>query len=317
MESEMQADILCLSESCGITTILVINYPKLDPASAGGYIYQRKAGTDERSTHTLATNDTLRTLWSSPSGDVWTSSTLGRVWTTADVPWEIDDAGDGLDFDVPEGKLNWRYIQLPRQERDGGVPNTQEIWGTSSDNVFVGSFSGIIYHWNGKIWSQHDWGLGGAIGRFAGTSPKNVYACGYNSSILHFDGNKWQILCDPDSTLKNEIFTGITFGKNGDPFICSMSGRLLQGTKNVFSVVGQYRTPFIDMLKIGDRLLFAATDHGVLELRDGKLETLRQDIIPWSMAKGDNRVYFTETPVGKTVYSEFDVTNDTWRQLNF
>jgi hypothetical protein len=318
-EEQPQADVLAVTEARGITTILVINYFPTDPAGAGGYIYQRRAGTDERSTHVLSTNDTLRTLWASPDGHLWTSSTTGRVWTTANVPWTNVDASDGLDFEVPEGNLVWRYVALPKQERDGATPNTQEIWGTSDDNVFVGSFDGVVYRWDGRTWSQHDTGLGGAVGRFGGLRPDDVYACGYRSTILHFDGRHWRAVGDPDGAGTDDILTGIAFTDKGEALICGKSrgGRLLRGNGNGFAVVGRYGAPFIGMANMQGRLIFSAGKRGVLELKGQALVTLRDDLIAWSVAVGDGRLYFTETPPGQTVYSVLDLGSGTWRRLPF
>lgn len=317
-DEEMQTDVLAVSEALGVTTILVINYPPSDPASSGGYLYQRQAGTADRSTQILATNDTLRSLWSSPSGSVWCASTLGRVWTTADVPW-TNAASDIIDFEVPDGDHVWRYLALPRQERDAAVPNCQEIWGTSDDNVFVGSFGGVVYRWDGTIWSQYDAGLGGAIGRFGGIRADDVYACGYRSSILHFDGRRWHVIADPDGPGIDDILTGIAISEQGDALICGQSrgGRVLGGSASGMSVVGRYGAPFIGMVEIDGRLIFAAGQGGVLEWQGAKLVTLRDDILPWSVSKGEGRLYFTETPSGLSVYSEFDLTTGAWRRLDF
>jgi hypothetical protein len=315
---EMQTDVLAVSEAHGVTTILVINYPPSDPASSGGYVYQRQAGTADRSTQILATNDTLRSLWSSPSGSVWCASTLGRVWTTADVPWTNVDS-DIIDFEVPESDHVWRYLALPRQERDDAAPNCQEIWGTSDDNVFVGSFGGVVYRWDGSTWTQHDAGLGGAIGRFGGIRADDVYACGYKSSILHFDGRGWRVIADPDGPGIDDILTGIAVTQQGDALICGQSrgGRVLAGNASGMSVVGRYGAPFIGMVEVDGRLIFAAGQSGVIEWQTGKVVTLRDDILPWSVSKGEGRLYFTETPTGLSVYSEFDLVTGTWRRLDF
>ena len=317
-DEEMQTDVLAVSEARALTTILAINYPRSDPASSGGYVYQRPAGTADRSTQILATNDTLRSLWTSQSGDVWCASTLGRVWTTADVPWTNAES-DIIHFEVPESDHVWRYIALPRQERDLAPPNCQEIWGTSSDNVFVGSFGGVVYRWDGTRWTQQDTGLGGAIGRFGGPRADDVYACGYKSSILHFDGSRWGVIADPDGPGIDDILTGIAVTEQGNVLICGQSrgGRVLRGNTGGMAVVGRYGAPFIGMVEVDGRLIFAAGKSGVVELQGTKLVTLRDDIIPWSVSKGEGRLYFTETPPGQSVYSEFDLSTGAWRRLDF
>lgn len=317
-DEPMQTDVLAVSEACGLTTILAINYPRSDPASSGGYVYQRQAGTADRSTQILATNDTLRSLWTSPSGDVWCASTLGRVWTTANVPWTNTES-DIIDFEVPASDHVWRCTALPREERDRAAPNCQEIWGTSNENVFVGSFGGLVYRWDGAVWTQHDAGLGGAIGRFGGLRADDVYACGYKSSILHFDGQQWRVIADPDGAGNDDILTGIAVNDQGEVLICGKSrgGRVLRGNASGMVVVGRYSAPFLGMVEVDGRLIFAAGKSGVVEWQGTKLVTLRADVIPWSVSKGEGRLYFTETPPGRAVYSELDLASDAWRRLDF
>ena len=206
------ADVLCVEEAHGQVYFLVINYYRNDPAHAAGYLFERAAGTDEAARNILATNDTLRTLWCSPSGSLWLTSTTGLVWTTANVPWPQDVTEPDLEFDTPEGNLVWRHGALPRQAHDDLAPNATSIWGFDDGDVYVGSFGGVVYHWDGKSWSQYFSGLAGSIGAVRGRARNDVYAVGYNSTILHFDGSSWKIVADPDGEGTNDILTGSKYG---------------------------------------------------------------------------------------------------------
>ena len=66
------------------------------------------------------------------------------------------------------------------------------IGGSSSDDVWIGAYTGELYHWNGKEWSATPpvapethllslWAAG----------AKDIWAVGFDGLILHFDGKSW------------------------------------------------------------------------------------------------------------------------------
>lgn len=312
------SDILCVCEAHGQVYFLVITYYAADPGKAAGYLFKRTAGTDDAAINILATNDTLRTLWCSPSGDVWLTSTTGLVWSTANLPWPDNVAAPDLEFEAPEGNLVWRHTALPRQAHNDLPPNATAIWGTSNSDVYVGSFGGVIYHWDGKVWMQHFSGIGESIGMIRGRAQNDVYAVGYGSTILNFDGRSWKVINDPDGSHTNDTLTGIVFTEEGDAIICGKSrgGRLLRGNAGGLTVMGRYGLPFIGMAKSHGRLIFAAGRSGVAELTDDGIVSLRDDLIPWSVAEGESHLYFTETP-GQARYSELNLLSGQWRRLSY
>ena len=317
-DEEPIADILCICEARGQVYFLVINYYAADPGKAAGYLFQRKAGTDEPASNILATNDTLRTLWCSPTGDLWLTSTTGLVWTTADLPWPDSVTEPDLEFDVPEGELVWRHTRLPAQAHNGLPPNATAIWGTSNSDVFVGSFGGVIFHWDGTAWRQYFSGIGDSIGMIRGRGPEDVYAVGYGSTILNFDGTNWHVVADPDGAKTNDALTGVVFTEIGDAIVCGKSrgGRILRGNASGFTVIGRYGLPFIGVAQAHGRMIFAAAESGVAELTDNGIVMLREDLVPWSVSEGENHLYFTETP-GKPAYSELDLVTGQWRRLSY
>lgn len=314
---QVQADILAVAEAQGRVFFLAITYYGNDSAKAAGYLFRRPVGDDGPAENILATNDTLRTLWCSPEGSVWSTSTTGLVWTTAGTPWSDTVVDPGLEFEAPEGGLHWRHVALPAQEHNGLPPNATAIWGTSDRDVFVGSFGGVMYHWNGERWSQSFSGIGESIGVIRGTAPDNVFAAGYGSTLLHFDGRNWKQLADPDGPGTSDTLTGITFVDDGHAYICGKSrgGRLLRGNANGFAVVGRYDVPFIGVARLQGRMVFAAAQSGAVELGPQGLAVLRDDIVPWSIAVGARHLYFTVTP-GKPLYWELDLAAGTWRSYS-
>lgn len=127
------------------------------------------------------------------------------------------------------------------------------------------------------------------------------------------------MIADPDGPGIDDILTGIAISKQGDVLVCGQSraGRVLRGNANGMSVIGRYGAPFIGMVEVDGRLIFAAGQGGVVELQGAKLVTLRDDILPWSVSKGEGRLYFTETPSGLSVYSELELETGAWRRLDF
>jgi hypothetical protein len=73
-----------------------------------------------------------------------------------------------------------------------------DVWGTSSQNMYVVGDSGLIMHSDGKNWSKMASGTKENISSISGTSNQNIWASGFNSStgtsiLLHYDGTAWGI----------------------------------------------------------------------------------------------------------------------------
>ncbi|MCF1592905.1 hypothetical protein [Streptomyces muensis] len=265
----------------------------------------------------LATNDALRELWCSPQGNPWLTSTTGLVWTTAPVAWPDEEEIADLEFEVPEGDLTWRHMELPAQKSNGLRPRPWAIWGTSDQDLHVGTFGGVLYHWDGEVWAQHD--PGPATHRlYPRTGRRRRVAVGHGSTILHFDGERWHAIEDPHGAATDDTLTGSAFTLDCDVLISSnRDGRLLRGSaKQGSTVMGRYGLSLIDVALVDGRLFLAAAKSGVAELIAEGLRILRDDLLPWSVAEGHERVYFTITP-GDTAYAECDLATGQWRQLSY
>lgn len=160
------------------------------------------------------------------------------------------------------GGLTWRHMELPTQESNNGRPNPMAICGSSDQDVHVATFGGVLYHWDGEVWTQHDPGLGKPIGCIRGRAADDVYAVGYGSTILHLDGRRWRVLDDPDGSATNDLLTGIAFYPSGEVLISGKSrgGRVLRGSADQgFTVMSRYGLPLIGMAEVDGRLFLAAT----------------------------------------------------------
>lgn len=130
-------------------------------------------------------------------------------------------------------------MEPPAQESNGARPNSTMIWGSSDHDVLVGTFGGVLYHWDGEVWTQHDPGLCRPIGCVRGRAADDVYAVGHGSTIPHFDGERWRVLDDPDGTATGDTLTGIVFLPGGNVLIRGKSrgGRVLRGPTSLRSTV--------------------------------------------------------------------------------
>ncbi|MET8828562.1 hypothetical protein ABZX40_22320 [Streptomyces sp. NPDC004610] len=314
-------DILYVQETAGTVHFLLIAYRPGEEAQAAGYLFRRRAGDDGPAENVLATNDPLRELWVSAPGHPWVTSGTGLVWTTAPVPWPDDDDPDpGLEFEVPEGGLRWRHHRLPPQESDGARPRPWSIWGTSDRDVHIGTFGGVLYHWDGERWTQHDPGLGRPLGCIRGRSPGDVYAVGYGSTLLHFDGHRWRPLPDPDGPDTGDILSGIAFAPDGEVLISGRSrgGRILRGSAEAgFTVRARCGLPLADVAVVGDRVFLAAGRSGAAELTPAGVHVLRDDLHPWTVTGGgDGVVRFTISPP-EAAYAELDPEGGGWREVGY
>ncbi|MBZ3905958.1 beta propeller repeat protein [Streptomyces griseiscabiei] len=315
LSNDFVEDIVVVQETGGTVYFLLITYRPGHAGNAAGYVFRRPVGGDGPAENILATNDTLRELWCSPNGHVWTASSTGLIWTSAPVSWPEVMPSD-LEFETPEGGVVWHHAALPPQEHDRARPNPTAIWGTSDDDVHVATFGGVLYHWNGGDWSQFRPGGGASVGALRGRARDDVYAVGRHGTMLHFDGAGWTRLTDPDGPDAGDLLSGIAFDETGRVYLSGKSrgGRVLRGSAaHGFSVLGRYDIPVIDLAHVDGRLFLAAPKGGVLELTPEGPRTLRADLVPWSITGGESRVYVTETP-GEAAYSELDLTTGEWHR---
>ena len=292
-----KTEILQVVETGDGVAMLFILYDDADIASAKGHVYAASGRADDtsRPTELLATNDTLRTLWASPSGALWVASADGNVGTTAAVSWPA--AAAGVDYLTLSGPA-WSVTTLPRQRSNGLPPNVTGLWGTSDDNVFVGTYDGDIYRWDGKAWAQeHDGSAAGnrGVSAFGGTGPDDVFALGIAGTLLHFDGRAWTPLRVPGPPNGHESLTGVHALPDGTVFISTSGddGRLLHGTHAGLAEFGRYPIPLIGMAPLDDRLLFATGD-GVAELFGKDVRMIRDTFSTASISPGRGRVFFIE-----------------------
>lgn len=315
-------EILHAVETGGAVYFLRIDPEEGDDADAPGHVFRmkdtRKDG--EVPVQVLASNDTLRVLWASPSGALWVASADGNVGTTAKVSWQAP--ADGTEYRAVGRTPKWSVTALPPSESDRLPPNVTALWGTGDDDVYAGTDIGDIYRWDGQAWTQAQRGvdLGKPGIRAFGGAPGDVYALGSGSTLLHFDGSSWTRLTAPGKPNGHETFTGLVRRANGEVLIAGSGdeGRLLSGTAKALTEFGRYPIELIDMAPLGDRILFA-TGNGVAELVGRKVKMIRDTFETATMSAGEGRMFFFEPAPEFPGFIEYDPTkgDDAWWGVDF
>lgn len=294
----MQKEINQVVDTADGLVFMGLSYPPEDIGAAVGSLYRLPPGSQagDQAIHILSTNDALRVLWASPTGHLWVASADGRVASTAPTGWSAA-AGD-LEYEPLNGGPTWTVSTLPLDRIEHLPPNVTAMWGTSDEDVHVGTHGGHLYHWDGKGWTQIRDGDGSSdqtIRTIRGHSADDVYAVGARDTLLHFDGRQWRNLPIPGVPTDGESMGGIALLKEGAVMVCAsgVQGRLLLGNAAGFTEFGRYPIQLNDVAVLDDRLLFAAWN-GVAELFGRDVRVVKDNFKTAGAFEGRGRVFFTE-----------------------
>jgi hypothetical protein len=82
----------------------------------------------------------------------------------------------------------------------------ESIWGTSADDLWVADEDGVVHHWNGTAWTEHDLpSYGDDVVDIHGAGPDHVYVLGERSRVWHYDGDEWTVLRTADRSSAHAI----------------------------------------------------------------------------------------------------------------
>lgn len=272
---------------------VLTQYPETDAINAVGAVYRfYLADGRARGEVALNTNDGLDNIWASPQGNLWVGSAWGRVWTTADVPWDANDIA-GLDWDQSDPYFRWKATEVPRNE-NGGRYNVAAIWGSSDSDVYFGTFEGVILHWDGDRWRVSHRENARPIIRMHGQGPKDIWAVGRDGLVLHFDGNGWRALPLPGDAEKGETLTGVWVLSSDEVYICSTSGAVFHGSQRGLERLGEFEQSFYGIVEYAGRLLLAGGDHGACELDGNRIEITRGSFAATGVYALGKRVGFVQ-----------------------
>jgi hypothetical protein len=313
-DEDVKRSIMAVAETESSVWFIEIEYAQADGGHAVGSVYVRPAVDQpgQNSRQSLATNDGLSAMWASPTGSVWVGSVDGHVATTAAVRWP-DMAGDVVYRSKIPG-IQWTATRLPSVRSQGTPPNVSAIWGFDDQSVFLGTYLGHIYHWDGSQWAQvYDGQVprGGTIRGFGGTCGSDVYAVGDSGVLLHFNGSGWAALTASgvhDGGKEN--FSGILTLPDGQVLVSASGteGRLLQGTAGGLAEIARTPLALISMTQLGERVLFS-TDKGVAELFGHDIRIIKSTFATATAWPGRGRAFFIEPTQDGPSYIQHDPRN--------
>jgi len=86
------------------------------------------------------------------------------------------------------GVLHWDGTRWsPTPPFDGRV-NLHGVGGTGPDDVWIigdSSKGGVLYHWDGQLWSSAPTGTALGLFSISGRGPRDVWAVGPEAAVIH------------------------------------------------------------------------------------------------------------------------------------
>lgn len=316
-ETPTLCEIVSLAPTADALYLLFVEYEEGEGGNAPGTIYRTDGARETVLEAVLSTNDIVRCLWASPSGALWASSEDGNVYTTAKVKWP-KPTDDDVAFNSAVDGLTWTVTTLPDLREEGYAPTLDVLWGTGDDNVFVAAHGGHIYRWDGTSWKQVHTAPGN-VRDFDGPAADDVHAVGEEGTLLHFDGAAWRALKAPDGAEPDEDFTGCCTGPDGSLVVCSNSGRVLHGGRSGFAVLAHDDDlQFMSVTMLGNRVILAAKDAGVIELGANGFSVARDTFHAVSVTPMKGKALFLDASSEPT-YVEYDPANKKlpWARIDF
>ncbi len=239
-------------------------------------------------------------LWVSPKGTVYTVDSAGHVHTNR--------AGTWTKTRVSRFKLN-------------------AVWGIDDNFVLAGGEGGAtgIFEFDGMKWTSVKTTDGldnlepsAQVLQFAGSSRTDYYVVATNPferprkcSLLHLDGARWtpmEMRTIAGRKVRQVAKTGIRSAVNtvycrdhDEVVVCGAEGLLMSGSpRSGWTSIGTLTRDqkAYGLGVIGDDLYFAWRHNsqraaGVMKWDGTRMEVVREDIWPWSLASSNERLFVT------------------------
>ena len=139
-------------------------------------------------------------------GTSWTTVLDGvgemvGIWGTG--PSDLYVSGDGRFFhfdgaawtEIPTGlSTEWNEDRL------------LAVWGSATDDVWVGGYDGRILHWDGTRLDEAFRERGQNVHAIHGSGPDDVFAVGTNGRIWHWEGAAWRRMESGTDAMLNGVF---------------------------------------------------------------------------------------------------------------
>src|SRR5512145_2206534 len=277
-EEDKVKEVISVAQPVGKPVYAILTaYEPMDAINAVGQVVQFTEHSDGEIScdGILNTNDGLCFIWCSPQNNLWVGSSDGRVWTTADVKWDPSKI-EGIEVTQSDPNFKWKGMDVLCEPK-GESHMIATLWGSSDQDMHVGTFEGAILHWNGKKWSYGQRQNEQPLQDMHGTGPKNVWAVGRNGTVLHFDGNRWSKVPLPGDAEKGENLTGVWALSDDEVHVCSQSGAIFYG-----------------IVEFKEAMYLAAGDDGVCSLKGNKLKRVRKTFGTAGIFRLPTRLAFVE-----------------------
>lgn len=280
MSESNQADIVNVVDSNWGEHRLYTVYDEGDPLAGAGAITLAQSS---KNSSFLKANYQLNGMWASHEGNLWTIDDVGNVYSTflklnTEKPAH-KNLRYGSDLDV-----EWRVSQIFWGQLNG-------IWGTSDTDVWVTSFAGPGFHWDGRYWNEFE--LAEAPTAIQGVRSDDIYIVGYHGAIQHWDGSIWTKVALPSNVRKNEPFTDVCVVDSDTVYITGRGGVLLVGNaKSGFNNISTSEYSWYGVEEFNGRIFLAGGPKGVFELIDGQFVCLKDKGHPVGVCASKEGVNF-------------------------
>ncbi|MBB1282684.1 hypothetical protein [Pseudoalteromonas sp. SR41-1] len=231
----------------------------------------------------LGINFQLNAMWSSENGHLWVVDDQGDVFTNASINFK-QPPFERLKFNSGSFDIKWNVTEVFKGQLNA-------IWGTTDEDVWVTSFAGPAFHWDGQSWAKYT--LPKAPNAIDGSASDDVYVVGYDGNIHHFNGNEWTKINLPSGIPQQDAFTDVKVLSRDKVFITGRSGCLLVGNANDgFTDIGSAKYSWYGVGAIDERIFLAGGEQGIFELIDGQFVCLKDKGRPVGVFETPNAINF-------------------------
>lgn len=280
-----------------------INYP----AFVHLHIYEN--GT-HKPIEIFGNGDGIADAYVAPNGDYWLISDCGLIYTTSKSnfptaqPNKVQARFSLKSESISKSGLPWSLYPLQDPTLKPVMGNS--IWSPDGINVFVGTYQGSIYQWNGSKFLRFDTpvSLNGEkyIHQISGPTALNLFATTGNGKIIFFDGISWSE--STFDTQKNGRVVGLSIGTDQFTYFLSEYDRDNQkGTKlwrsedgSRFECVGTSPNIRFSSVVVANQVIYlAAGEKGVFGIEGDQFVNLRNTFHCASASGGGHQVLFATT----------------------
>lgn len=258
-------------------------YNESDPLSAVGSVLCAKADSLSHEV-CLGANNQINAIWSSPEGSLWAIDDFGNVYTTADVSFS-HPPHSRLEYHAGQSDLQWAVTQISQ------LGQLNAIWGTCDQDIWITSFSGKTFQWDGQKWTEHT--LPQAPNAIHGSSQDDIYVVGYEGNIHHWDGLSWTKVSLPEGIRANEPFTSVRAVNQDLSYIAGRGGVLLVGNAlNGFKNISTSEYSWYGIGFLNNRVFLAGGSKGIFELKDNNFICLKDKGHPVAVCESQKSIHF-------------------------